>query len=265
MRLLTIITVNKNNANGLAKTAKSITGVKSTYKELVEWIVIDGNSSDNSLQVIDYYNSELSKWVSESDQGIYDAMNKGLLLATSKYVVFMNSGDAFYRIDDVLNQLRKSSAGIVYGDFYIQGIEKKELLVKQTPQLDFAFLLAKTINHQSYFLQREIAINYLFSLKYRIISDWIQLFEILKTEKEISVHYLGIPISIYDGTGVSSTNDTLRIQEKQEYLEQNYSNWELNSLLPMSRLRQRNWYSLILKSLDSPRRSSILSFLARIL
>ncbi len=265
MRLLTIITVNKNNADGLAKTAKSIDEVKSTYKELIEWIVIDGKSSDNSLQVIEAYEYLVSKCISESDQGIYDAMNKGLLLAAGNYVVFMNSGDAFYRINEVLNQLRTTSAGIVYGDFYIQGNGKKEFLVKQTSRLDFAFLLAKTINHQSYFLKREIAINYLFSLNYRIISDWIQLFEILKTEKVLAVHYLGIPVSIYDGTGVSSTNDNLRIKEKHEYLEQNYSNWELKSLIPLSRLRQRNWYFLILKSLESPKRSALLSLLSRIL
>jgi glycosyltransferase involved in cell wall biosynthesis len=264
LKKLSIITINKNNSHGLLKTAQSISQISSSRIGEIDWIVIDGNSTDQSLKIVDEYKSIVGKCISEDDAGIYNAMNKGLLLSEAEYVIFMNSGDCFSSINQFVEALLNTTADIVYGDLFIQTIGGKLTLIKQIKELDFAFMLGKTINHQSYCIKRKLAQKHLFSFEYKIVADWVQLFEILKFENVIS-QYIEIPICIYDGTGVSSTLDDLRIQERESYLSNNYSTWELNSLVQLSRIRQRPWYDFIIRTLDSPKRSYLIKIISRIL
>ena len=91
MTQLSIITINKNDAKGLEKTLESI-WKKQSFKDF-EHIIIDGASTDNSINIIKKYASHLSYWVSEPDKGIYNAMNKGIIKAKGNYLLFLNSGD----------------------------------------------------------------------------------------------------------------------------------------------------------------------------
>ena len=95
-----------------------------------------------------------------------------------------------------------------------------------------------------------------------IVADWIQLFEILKFEK-IEFQKLDYPISIYEGGGISEKQNDLRIQQRNNYLKSNYTDWELESLFYLARLRQRKWYDLILRTLDSPKRSTLLTLISK--
>ena len=87
---LSIITINYNNREGLRKTIESV--VNQTYRNF-EYIIIDGGSTDGSVEVVKEYADRISYWVSEPDNGIYNAMNKGVLAANGKYIQFLNSGD----------------------------------------------------------------------------------------------------------------------------------------------------------------------------
>ena len=91
---VSVITVNLNNREGLQKTIHSVIG--QTYPN-IEYIVIDGASTDGSVKIIDDNVSNIHLWRSEADSGIYDAMNKGIELATGDYLIFLNSGDYFFR------------------------------------------------------------------------------------------------------------------------------------------------------------------------
>ena len=93
MPLLTIITVNLNNYIGLSKTVESVIG--QTFKDF-EFIVIDGGSNDGSIEVIKKFARNINYWISESDKGIYNAMNKGIQKAQGQYSLFLNSGDSLY-------------------------------------------------------------------------------------------------------------------------------------------------------------------------
>ena len=90
---LSVITINYNNKNGLIKTINSV--INQTYKDF-EFIIIDGGSTDGSLEVIQEYSGQINYWVSEPDNGIYHAMNKGIVMAKGEYCNFMNSGDCFF-------------------------------------------------------------------------------------------------------------------------------------------------------------------------
>ena len=258
---LSIITINKNNAAGLEKTAKSI--AKLCDKSICEWIVIDGNSNDGSQSIVQDYKEKIAVFISESDNGIYDAMNKGVTHCSGDYVVFMNSGDCFFDLHEILVGITNWTEDIVYGDYGIMKAENNLKIVKQTASLDFTYLLGKTINHQSYFLKKDWLIKYPFLTEYTIVGDWVQLFQLFKNEK-ITTQYLGIPVAIYDTQGLSSKFDFERKRQRIEFLSTLYSPAELETLEIHSRLRQRTWYGFIVKSLNSPKRSKILTWISKI-
>ena len=125
--LVSIITVNLNNVEGLKKTLQSV--LEQTYKN-IDWIIIDGGSSDGSCELIEHYSDSFSYWVSESDKGIYNAMNKGIRVAKGKYVQFLNSGDCFLDknvLDDVFSE--EHDADILFTDCNLveDGKVKEEL------------------------------------------------------------------------------------------------------------------------------------------
>ena len=93
-----IITVNYNNKEGLRNTIESV--IHQTYRDF-EYIVIDGGSTDGSVDILKKYDQQINYWVSEKDSGIYNAMNKGISKAHGEYLNFMNSGDCFYALDNL--------------------------------------------------------------------------------------------------------------------------------------------------------------------
>ena len=99
-----IITINYNNRDGLEKTIQSV--INQTCQDF-EFIIIDGGSTDGSVDIIKKYNDRINYWVSEPDKGIYNAMNKGILQAHGEYLNFMNSGDCFFD-NEVLNKVNNN-------------------------------------------------------------------------------------------------------------------------------------------------------------
>jgi hypothetical protein len=176
----------------------------------------------------------------------------------------MNSGDCF--CENVLNTKLLETIvkfDITYGDIVVS---KGNTLrsVKQTEKLDFVYMLGKTICHQSVFMRSGLCKKYLFteSYEFSLMGDWIQLFEILKNET-LSYHKINQNICIYDGEGQSEKYADLRHAQRKNYLERNYSHWELESLFALNRLRNRSYYPLILKSLDRYKYSYLLNLLNR--
>jgi hypothetical protein len=135
-------------------------------------------------------------------------------------------------------------------------------MIEAPPTLDFPYLLSKTINHQSLIIKGKWVKKYPFKTDYNIVADWVQLFEILKNEN-IIIKKLGYPICLYEGGGISEIQEDKRKTERVNYLRSIYSDWELEGLLVLSRLRQRKWYDFLLKSLDSPKRGMILAVISK--
>ena len=111
---VTIITVCRNHAKELEKTIQS---VENQTWQKKEYIVIDGASTDETLEVIQQHGDSITQWISEPDQGIYDAMNKGIRLAQGQWVIFMNAGDTFASTDTLQRVFQESQeADVIYGD-----------------------------------------------------------------------------------------------------------------------------------------------------
>ncbi len=115
---ITVITVVLNGCEALKKTILSVTG--QTYKNM-EYIVIDGGSTDGTLEVIRKHENDIDYWLSEPDKGIYDAMNKGISLASGEWIIFMNAGDCFYQPETLETLFHKgnSEADLVYGNWSV--------------------------------------------------------------------------------------------------------------------------------------------------
>ena len=175
MPKLTVITIVFNNVRDIERTINSV--LNQTYKK-IEYIIIDGKSTDGTLDVIEKYKGKISKIVSEPDKGIYDAMNKGLALATGDYVLFMNSGDEIYdetTVEDIFDSA--PGADIYYGEteMYNDSWESLGRRRHEAPeQFDWkSFKYGMNISHQAIYIRKSIITPYDLSYKYSSDIDWI--------------------------------------------------------------------------------------------
>lgn len=159
---VSIITIVYNGVDTLEKTIKSI--VSQQY-EAIEYIIVDGGSKDGTVELILQYESLVSKWISEPDEGLYDAMNKGIKMATGDYLWFINSGDEIYAPDTISQIFAQSSkADIYYGDTVMidaQGQVIGERRLQPPEQLKWTdFKNGMLVSHQSILIARDIASLY---------------------------------------------------------------------------------------------------------
>ena len=172
--LISIITVVYNNVESIEETILSV--INQTYSN-VEYIVIDGGSTDGTVDVIKQYNAQIDYWISEPDAGIYDAMNKGLIYATGKWVNFMNSGDMFFQ-NDVLMQLLKyfaSDNDVIYGD--VEYRYKGVRFVRRARNVKYMWT-GMIASHQSFFVKRRLHQNNPFILDYKLSADYHFLYSL---------------------------------------------------------------------------------------
>ena len=168
MNKVTIITVCYNAVKVIEDTIKSV--VNQTYPEK-EYIIIDGGSVDGTVDIIKQYYGQIDYWISESDKGIYDAMNKGILKATGDYINFMNAGDSFYS-DTVLQSffsLIDTKTDIAYGDTMM--VYNVASVLRKPDPLE-GVLSHMVFGHQSTFIKAAYHKSHLFDLSYRSSGDY---------------------------------------------------------------------------------------------
>lgn len=218
MPQLSIITINKNDAEGLKRTLESIWD-KQVFKDF-EHIIIDGASTDRSVDVIKEYESKLAYWISEPDNGIYNAMNKGIVKAQGDYLLFLNSGD--WLEDDILSQVFKEglTEDIVYADFYWYYNKDKIVPELYPDELTVPFMLTHSLGHPSSFIKRVLFKDMLYEEKYRIISDWV--FFVRKILLcNCSTRHLNLVTSYFNMYGISTDPNSrdLVLREQADFFE----------------------------------------------
>lgn len=193
---VSVITVTYNAAGMLERTLRS---VESQQYEAKELIVVDGHSTDGTPGIIRSHEAGISRWVSEPDGGIYDAMNKGVGMAAGEWVVFMNAGDTF-AADDVLRRIfarRHDGAGIIYGDVVKDGGVKKAP-PEYRPYHRMLFC------HQSSLTRRQLLLDCPFDTAHRYSADL--KFFLTQYYRHARFEYVGLPIADFDTTGVSNSH-----------------------------------------------------------
>ncbi|MDR2809102.1 MAG: glycosyltransferase [Tannerellaceae bacterium] len=196
---ITIITVNYNHAKALEKTIQSV--IAQDYAQM-EYIVIDGGSTDASTDVIRSHETEITLWISEKDTGIYNAMNKGIAKATGEWTCFLNCGDVFVdslTIRRIVDTIRLSGADIIYGNIFVarQDGTLNERIAKEPCNIHRMHFC-----HQSAFVKTTLLRNYWFDERYKMSAD-LKFFKQCYYDKHSFVH-ANFPVIIYDTSGISN-------------------------------------------------------------
>jgi glycosyltransferase involved in cell wall biosynthesis len=215
---ISIITINYNNAIGLEKTIQSV--ILQTYKNF-EYLIIDGDSNDGSLEIIQKNKTAIHFSISEPDTGIYNAMNKGIKVAKGDYLLFLNSGDVFNgttALDDFVSY-KDFGGDIVYGDYQF---EKGEKIFPD--QLTPLFFFRTSLPHQSTFFKREVFDQMgLYEEHYSIVSDrsfYIKCF----LSNQFLFKHVPYSLSIYDLSGISNNPEHTKKQaiESERMFQEQY-------------------------------------------
>ncbi|MBQ9494580.1 MAG: glycosyltransferase [Treponema sp.] len=218
--LLSIITINRNNAAGLQKTIES---VKNQTCKNYEHIIIDGASSDGSVRVIQDalkdadYAQHVTYWCSEKDSGIYNAMNKGIRHATGDFIAILNSGDCY--VSDILLRINDIAAchpdAILYGainrvrDGIFENVEGRSAQNIPTAM----------IVHPACFVPRALHERYgLYDEQYKIAGDYDMFCRFYKNN--VPFYYTGLIVADFDVTGLSSISDT--VFKENEVIQRKY-------------------------------------------
>ena len=245
---LSIITINYNNAEGLRKTLASV--ASQTYAD-IEHVIVDGGSTDGSVEVIREYEQSLAsrlsplasnlKWVSEPDKGIYNAMNKGIRMATGEYIQILNSGDIL-AADDVTERMFQAMGNglwaideetnrqspianlpqipIFYGNMIKVNAQGKVVGKSGYTEYSLRQFYSSTLNHDCAYIRRDLYEEYgLYDENLKIVSDWKWYLQAIGLGK-VKPEYVDIDVTIFDDGGISETNLTLRNAERRKVLEE---------------------------------------------
>lgn len=214
---ITIITVVYNRKATIEQTIWSV--LYQTYKN-IEYIIIDGGSTDGTVDIIKKYADRISYWISEKDNGIYNAMNKGILKATGNYIEFLNADDALvneYVIENIVKKIKTKNMPDVFSSaIWLVDENKKIQLLLKTLDLENV-KKGKVIPHPGVFMKTHILKKYMFNEKYTIVSDYELLLKCALDNKFFC--FENYPTVFFSNAGVSSNYEEKRIEEHYNVLK----------------------------------------------
>lgn len=213
--LISVITINYNNKEGLSRTIKSV--MTQSCKDY-EFIIIDGGSTDGSVNIIKENECRINYWISEPDGGIYPAMNKGVQTAHGEYCIFMNSGDIFYNEDVLKNIISLNiKADIVCGDLNI-GNKK---ICPSPDTVTMRYLFATTMYHQASLIKTDILKRIPYDETLRVVGDWKFFLDAL-IFNNCSYEHIHLVIAIFEEGGFSTQNKNKADEEREIILKDKF-------------------------------------------
>ena len=254
---ISIITVCKNAEHAIERTMLSVV-TQSCFAENIEYLIIDGASTDKTVEIIKQYTNKYPiKWINEPDSGIYNAMNKGIKLASGDYLLFLNAGDYLIHynvIKSLINLFESGEFDLIYGNIFCINPETEQNSIKiapETPEVDFFYL--DTLPHQATFYKKEVFEKFGgYEENFKIISDNI-LNKKLLCDHHVSAKHVNHVISVFVCDGISSTNTKLDLEERKIFQQNYFSEEEIKQIKA----------KLII--LPSKKKKSLLRFISKIL
>lgn len=212
---ITVATVVYNSYNYIEKTIKSV--INQSYRN-IEYIIIDGASNDGTLNVIKQYQNKIDIFISEPDNGIYDAMNKALKLASGDFIIFINANDHFYSdktIEECVNFFHNSTS-LYYGKALFYKNSSKTTTFEFGEKIDAFKLAKKNICHQTIFYPKSYYKKNSFNMEFKILSDWE--YNMRAYSKKIKFCFIDKIIAYYEYSGISSKSRDYKFEKKQKYI-----------------------------------------------
>lgn len=249
---VSIITINLNNVSGLERTLDSVARISS---EGFEHIVIDGQSTDGSVELLKNYSQHSVNWISESDSGIYEAMNKGIRMASGGYLLFLNSGDTLLSRNIIENfeDYFRTKADIFYGDLIYRS-DTFEKPFEYPVKLSFQFVYEYSLPHPGSFIKRDLfdQLGY-YNEKNKYVSDW-EFFMNALFLRGVTYKHLNEIISVFHLDGFSNDPKIKKkmAEERAEVMNRLFPNLveDLTKLIADSTLLETNRFK-ILKELEA--------------
>lgn len=225
---ISIITVSFNTSDVIEKTIQSV--INQIYPN-IEYIIIDGGSTDGTIDIIKKYESYITYWISEPDNGIYDAMNKGIKKATGDWINFINSGDCLLdnNVISKFIQLHDPSADIIYGDTKISISNIKTSYIHKPEPIE---LMEKKMvfGHPSSFVKAYLLKEMPFDTSFKSSGDYNFFIQCYRKHKLFQ--YISIVISVFDyGTGMSNNFKINRYEDARIHGIENKISWKISFLI----------------------------------
>ena len=223
--LVSIITVVLNGEDYILETINSV--LNQTYDN-IEFIIIDGGSTDGTLDIIRKFEERIDLWVSEPDRGIYDAMNKGIAFATGSYLNFLNGDDHYTDlrvVERIVRIFDSSKADIVYGDTLMLNKKNGYGYIRKGRVKKYYFLF-KGLPQQVFFYRKHLFSSEKFDEKYKIAAD-LDFFLKAMIVKNVAIRYVPWPIVVFN-TGATSSNMKAVEEERNMIIRYYFSKLEIH-------------------------------------
>jgi glycosyltransferase involved in cell wall biosynthesis len=225
--MVTILTVCLNSENTIEDSIKSV--LAQTYRNL-EYIIIDGGSKDGTLDLIQKYKHGIAKIISEKDEGIYDAMNKGIKYSSGEIIYFLNSDDRLLDknvINDAVIEFEKNkNISLLYGNVISKNKTTSDQVIWKFKHINSRTLIHGSLCHQSVFAKRYLFNEVgLFNKKFVISGDYEWLLKVFYN-KSYKTKYFDRFIAYYNTTGFHTQHQSLNVQERNKLIDHYCKKWE---------------------------------------
>jgi glycosyltransferase involved in cell wall biosynthesis len=230
---ISVVTINLNNKKGLERTIESV--INQTFFDKIEYIVVDGKSTDGSVELIEKYKNSFSFIIIEKDKGIYNAMNKGIDAANGEYIIFLNSGDEFYESNVIEKCYHELDKDIVYGNLLVKDDEKKFIkqpFIKKYPDsITAKYMENDSVPHNGSFIRLELLKREKYNEHFKIVSDWAFFYKKMLLDK-CSYKHIDIIVSKFYLGGASSDERQIKIEKNQFYDSLKNYDYEICVIIP---------------------------------
>lgn len=221
MKEVSVVTVCYNCVDVIEETIKSVI---SQNRSLYEYLVIDGKSNDGTVKLINKYKSGIDVFISEPDNGIFDAMNKAIDIASGKWILFMNAGDVFADnnvLFDIFNGKDfGNNVGVIFGDVIYKGNDY--ITIQNNPFFQNKNKIKQMgICHQTIFTRTDLAKSLKFDYKFKYTADYYMMNQIYNRKYDFL--HVNRPVAKYDLSGASSMNPFSQLKEIAIIFNENHS------------------------------------------
>lgn len=217
---ISVVTVCYNAVDTIEETMRSV--LDQTYPD-VEYIVIDGSSTDGTVDIIKKYSDRLAYWVSEPDNGIYDAMNKGIKVATGDYINFMNAGDTFVSSDILNNVVNNIDTGVILLICNWYDVTKYGIMERNA--LDIRYLKRSIIcSHQALFISLEYHKKHLYDIRFKFCADYKFVYDAYYKDYS-QIKYAPVYVANYIHDEGFSANNIYKLEREKQKI------WDGNKLI----------------------------------